>query len=92
MNHRPAILILSLGAFAFAAALMRAADTPEARTPLGFRSEEGARQLQREAAFDSYLDAKNLEQWMRQMTTRPHHAGSPKAKENTDFIAGLFRA
>jgi N-acetylated-alpha-linked acidic dipeptidase len=70
----------------------RAAETPDARTPLGFRSEEGTRQLQREAAFDSYLDAKNLEQWMRKMTTRPHHAGSPKAKENADFIAGLFRS
>jgi N-acetylated-alpha-linked acidic dipeptidase len=92
MNCHPVILILSFGAFALTTALMRAADSPDTRTPLGFRADEGARQLQRESTFDSYLDARNLEQWMRQMTTRPHHAGSPKAKENADFIAGLFRS
>src|SRR5262245_3771788 len=69
-----------------------AAESPDARIPFGFRRDSGTAQLQREATFDSYLDAKNLEQWMRQMTNRPHHAGSAKAKENADFIAGLFRS
>jgi N-acetylated-alpha-linked acidic dipeptidase len=82
-------LVIVMAATAVAA---QNADSAEARNPLGFRPDEGARQLEREATFDSYLDAKNLEQWMRQMTTRPHHAGSPKAKENAEFIAGLFRS
>jgi acetyl/propionyl-CoA carboxylase alpha subunit len=64
----------------------RAATPSDARTPFASRPDEGARQLEREAAFDSYLDPKNIEQWIRQMTTRPHHAGSPKAKENAEFI------
>ncbi|MBI4663199.1 MAG: M28 family peptidase [Verrucomicrobia bacterium] len=76
----------------FWAASSDAAESPADRTPFGFRPEDGTKQLQREAAYESLLDAKNLELWMRQMTTRPHHAGSPKAKENAEFIAGLFRS
>jgi N-acetylated-alpha-linked acidic dipeptidase len=64
----------------------------DARTPHGFRPEEGIKHLQREAFFDSYLEAKNLKEWMQRMTSRPHHAGSPMAKENAEFIAGLFRS
>ena len=74
------------------AAGTQAATTPDPRLPFATRPEEGARQLAREAMFDTYLNGKNLEQWMRQMTTRPHHAGSAKAKENAEFIAGLFRS
>ncbi|MGH7958164.1 MAG: M28 family metallopeptidase, partial [Opitutaceae bacterium] len=74
------------------AASVNAASPSDPRIPFGARADEGARQLEREAAFDSFLDAKNLEQWMRTMTTRPHHAGSAKAKENAEFIAGLFRS
>jgi N-acetylated-alpha-linked acidic dipeptidase len=76
----------------FTLVVANAAESPETRNPLGFRTDEAAAQLQREATFDSYLEAKNLEHWMQQMTTRPHHAGSPKAKENAEFIAGLFRS
>lgn len=62
------------------------------RTPYGLRVEAGTQQLTREAAFDSYLNPLNLRQWMQHMTTRPHHAGSAKAKENAEYIAGLFRS
>ena len=89
MLRRPLLFLSSL---AIALAAAQAAAPAESRTPFAFRSEEGAKQLEREATFDSFLDAKNMEQWMRQMTTRPHHAGSPKAKENAEFIAGLFRS
>jgi N-acetylated-alpha-linked acidic dipeptidase len=89
MSHRFFSLLSSI---IIAGAAAHAAAPSESRTPFAARSEEGARQLEREATFDSFLDPKNLEQWMRQMTTRPHHAGSPKAKENAEFIAGLFRS
>ena len=88
-HHLP--LFIALALFCTQTTLPRAA-AAEVRTPYASRADEGAQQLEREAVFDSLLDSKNLEQWMRQMTTRPHHAGSPKAKENAEFIAGLFRA
>src|SRR5688500_18619516 len=86
---RSTLFLLSIG---LAIGAARAAEPTESRSPFATRSEAGAQQLEREASFDSLLDAKNLEQWMRQMTARPHHAGSPKAKENAEFIAGLFRS
>jgi N-acetylated-alpha-linked acidic dipeptidase len=92
MRHRVLPVLLLLNSLSAAGGIAHAAEAAGARTPFASRVDEGARQLAREAAFDSYLDPKNLEQWMRQMTTRPHHAGSPKAKENADFIAGLFRS
>ena len=88
--NRPLLSVLS--SFLFAGVSVHAAEPSGGRTPFASRAEDGVRLLEREAAFDSYLDAKNLEQWMRQMTTRPHHAGSAKAKENAEFIASLFRS
>lgn len=78
-----------------AAAAAPAAESPaprDPRPPYGFRADEGAQQLQREAAFDSLLAADNLRGWMQKMTNRPHHAGAPKTKENAELIASLFRS
>ncbi|MBT5708516.1 MAG: M28 family peptidase [Verrucomicrobia bacterium] len=63
-----------------------------AQEVIGYRSEEAAALLSREKAFDAQLDPANLKDWMRQMTDRPHHAGSTKAKENAMFIAKLFES
>ena len=62
-----------------------------AQAPLGFTPAQAKEQLQREADYDSSLNAENLRKWSREMTTRPHHLGSPKAKENAEFVADLFR-
>ncbi len=59
---------------------------------LGFSADHAGRQIELEAAFDAKLDADNLRRWMREMTVRPHHAGSPQAKKNAEFIAKLFRS
>lgn len=86
----PRCLLFALAGLATGPAF--AAEPSDARTLFAARADESVGQLAREAAFDAALDPKNLREWMRQMTTRPHHAGSPKAKENADFIAGLFRS
>jgi N-acetylated-alpha-linked acidic dipeptidase len=49
------------------------------------------KQLKLEARYEAQLKAENLRNWMRQFTSRPHNVGSPKAKENADFIAALFK-
>jgi hypothetical protein len=76
--------------FALTLTATRAAESADQRNPFGFRAADGARHLQLEASFDSLLDAKNMEQWMQQMTTRPHHAGSPKARENAEAASIEF--
>ncbi|MCH8326995.1 MAG: M28 family peptidase [Candidatus Marinimicrobia bacterium] len=45
-----------------------------------------------ERQFDGYLKQDNLREWMRELSSRPHHVGSPKGKQNADFIAAKFKS
>ena len=70
------------------------AQPPPASTPpiLGFAAESAAAQLALESRFDADLKPENLREWMKRLSARPHHLGSPYNKQNADFIAGLFRS
>jgi N-acetylated-alpha-linked acidic dipeptidase len=59
---------------------------------LGFSDAGAAEQRALEARFDSYLDASNLRAWMKRLSARPHHVGSPYGKENAEFMAELLRS
>ncbi len=54
----------------------------------GFTPEGAARQHTLEARFDSLLKKENLREWMKRLSARPHHVGSPYDKENAEFMAG----
>lgn len=45
-----------------------------------------------EEAYSRQLNAGNLRSWMEQMTTRPHHLGAPKTKDNALFLLEQFRS
>ncbi|MBA3715826.1 MAG: folate hydrolase, partial [Pyrinomonadaceae bacterium] len=68
--------------------------TVQSETPLlGFsRAATIARERELEARFDSLLRRENLREWMRRMSARPHHVGSPFGRENAEFIAAQFRS
>ena len=53
---------------------------------------DAAKEHALEAQFDAKLNRDNLRAWMKRMTARPHHLGSPYGKENAEFMAGLFRS
>src|SRR6185295_4094521 len=60
---------------------------------LGFSAASAAEQHSLEARFDSYLSpAAELRDWLKRLSARPHHVGSPYGKENAEFMAGLFRS
>jgi N-acetylated-alpha-linked acidic dipeptidase len=59
---------------------------------LGFDREGASRERMLERQFDSYIENDDLRNWMKRLTARPHHLGSPYDKDNADFIAGLFRS
>jgi N-acetylated-alpha-linked acidic dipeptidase len=61
-------------------------------TLLGFSAESSGTQREQEKKFDSYLQAGNLHDWLKRLSARPHHLGSPYDKENAEFIAGLLRS
>src|SRR5260221_6740576 len=59
---------------------------------LGFSDERARAQRALEQRFDCLLNADDLRAWMRPLSARPHHLGSPYGKENADLLASLFRS
>ncbi|HVG42946.1 MAG TPA: M28 family peptidase, partial [Chitinophagaceae bacterium] len=58
---------------------------------LGFTEANGVKQRDWEKQFDAQLNPKNLDEWMKFMTSHPHHIGSPQGKANAEYMAGLFK-
>jgi N-acetylated-alpha-linked acidic dipeptidase len=88
-------------ALALASALLASPPSPNAAaqdaaptTPnlSGFDRAGAERQRATEAKFDAILRRENLREWMKRLSARPHHVGSPYGKENAEFMAGLFRS
>src|SRR5881396_5910 len=79
-------LFLALGAVA------QSVPASQPRPLQGFLKEGADRQRALEKQFDSFLKKDEARDWMKRLSARPHHVGSPYGKENADFIAGLFRS
>ena len=76
-------------ALALALAATLSAQSPQ---PPILGIEDPAKQRALEAQFDAKLNRDNLRSWMKRLSARPHHVGSPYAKENVEFMASLFRS
>src|SRR5206468_757317 len=68
-----------------------AADAPP-ESLIGFSPARVAGQRSLEQRFDAALDPAELKEWMRRLSARPHHLGSPYGKDNAEFIAAQFRS
>lgn len=58
---------------------------------MGFSRDGSQRQLSIEQSYDETLEAQNLDDWMKFMSARPHHVGSPYDKKVVDFMADKFK-
>ena len=58
---------------------------------MGFTDADATKQINWEKQFDAQLDAKNLDTWMKYLSSHPHHVGSPQDKLNAEYIANLFK-
>ncbi|MDA1372467.1 MAG: M28 family peptidase [Proteobacteria bacterium] len=58
---------------------------------LGFDAENSARQRALEAEFDSHLNTRDLDTWLRELSREPHHVGSARGHEVVEFVAARFR-
>ncbi len=65
-----------------------AADDPV----LGFDEAASSAQRNIESRLDQSIDKNEMDQWLRRMSAKPHHAGSAAGKENAEFIASLFES
>jgi N-acetylated-alpha-linked acidic dipeptidase len=72
--------------------LITQAGTIDNRPLLGFSREGAVQERELEARFDSLLKRENLREWMKRLSARPHHVGSPYGRENANFIAAQFRS
>lgn len=88
MNEKPFRLF---AAFAVILSLTLSAFTQNGASLIGFSLENSTPQRALESRFDAGLSPNNLRDWMKRLTARPHHLGSPYNKQNADFIASLFR-
>jgi N-acetylated-alpha-linked acidic dipeptidase len=68
----------------------RPADT-NSQAMLGFSPGQAAQQRALESRFDAAIQRDHLSDWMKRLTARPHHLGSPYDKEMSDFLTDLFR-
>lgn len=59
---------------------------------LGFDTSGSEHQRQLETSFDSHIDREQMQQWMREFSSEPHHVGSSKGKKNAETLAALFRS
>ncbi|HBK88173.1 MAG TPA: folate hydrolase [Cytophagales bacterium] len=58
----------------------------------GYTKEAAAAQRTLEEKFDQQLKAANLDTWLKKLTARPHHVGSPYGKANAEYMRDLFRS
>lgn len=57
----------------------------------GFFPANVEKQINYEKEFDALISSKNQDEWMKFLTSRPHHVGSVQGKANAEFMANLFR-
>ena len=76
----------------FLLALLTHANFALADNILGFDDASSQAQHQLEAQLDASIDAREMDEWLRLLSTNPHHAGSMAGKENAVFIAELLES
>ncbi len=65
----------------------------KAQTPIpGFSSTASATQHSTEKKFDALLDAKNVDAFIKKLSSQPHHLASPGDEANIQYIASQFKS
>jgi len=80
------------GAVVVLFAIIAQAASTQDRSLLGFDATSTSAERVLEERFDASLRTEDLRAWLKRLSARPHHVGSPYGKENAEFIASQFRA
>ena len=77
----------------FAAVYLMAGNAFSQTKPLmGFTDAASKKELTAEQQFDAALSAKNVDQYLKDMSARPHHIGSPGGKAVAEYILNHFKS
>lgn len=60
--------------------------------PMGFLKAHAPEQLSLEKQFSNSLSSQEMDTWVKRLSARPHHVGSPYDKKNIFFIDSLFKS
>src|SRR5262249_35112330 len=90
--HIRLIQCLVIICLCFTLAAGQTAPAGQQRPLQGFDRNGGDHERALEKQFDSFLKKDEVRGWMKRLSAKPHHLGSPYGKENADFIASLFRS
>lgn len=66
------------------------AGTIAAETLLGFDEAQSAAQREIEARLDQQLERSEQDAWLKTLSAKPHHVGSPASREVAEFVAARF--
>jgi N-acetylated-alpha-linked acidic dipeptidase len=58
---------------------------------MGFNETNAAKQMAYEKQFDAILKASDQDEWMKFLSSHPHHVGSVQDKANAEYMANLFK-
>jgi N-acetylated-alpha-linked acidic dipeptidase len=58
---------------------------------VGYSSQSSQNEREWETKFKAIPDPANLREYMRRLSARPHHVGSPYDKDNTEWILARFK-
>ena len=64
----------------------------QSKTLMGFTEASSKQQVSTEQKFDAALSAKNVDQYIKDMSARPHHIGSPGGKAVAEYILNHFKS
>ena len=70
---------------------LAASPVDESQPLMGFSEKSSRDERQWEEKFKAIPDTANLREYMKRMSTRPHHVGSPYDKDNAEWILAKFK-
>jgi N-acetylated-alpha-linked acidic dipeptidase len=87
--RKPGLSLTSLAVTAYITATSFTAQAAD--TIRGFNKDNSDKQYELEKSFDKQINVKNMDDWMKFMTSRPHATGQPFDKEVAEFIAEKYK-
>ncbi|HSU28802.1 MAG TPA: hypothetical protein VLJ68_10495, partial [Chitinophagaceae bacterium] len=62
-----------------------------AQKVMGFNETNAPKETDWEKQFDAQIKSSNMDEWMRFLSSHPHHVGSPQDKANAEYMLNLFK-
>ena len=85
-------LLCALAAVSLAAPLLALSPLAPPGPIVGYIRDHAAAERISEATFDANLNAMEMKAWLRRLSARPHHLGSPYDKDNAAWLVAQFKS